>query len=228
MLDYFYLLKYDAGAPGAWDETIDALTVQETYFWREMDQIHALSEILLPYLLKENPGRNIRIWSAACATGEEPATIAMRLDDDGWFDRAQIEILGSDVSNVALDRAQEGTYCGRSFRALPEHLKFRYFRSVGKCWSLSRVIRDRIQWKNINLLDLEAVAQAAMHANVIFCRNVFIYFDTESTRNAVNSIARGIKVPGFLFVGAAESLMKTTDRFELEEMGSAFVYTKRY
>ena len=227
ILDFFYLLKYDAEAQGAWDDTIDALTVQETYFWREMDQIHALSEVLIPFLLRENPARKIRIWSAACATGEEPATIAMRLNEDAWFDRARIEILASDVNKVALDRAREGTYCGRSFRALPEHLKARYFRPEGKCWAISRAIHERIEWRNINLLEVGPVAEAARGASVIFCRNVFIYFDTESTRNAVNSFARGISVPGFLFVGAAESLLKVTDYFELEEMGNAFVYAKR-
>lgn len=227
ILDYFYLLKYDASGQDAWIDAIDALTVQETYFWREMDQIHALSEILIPLLLKNDPARTIKIWSAACATGEEPATIAMRLNEDAWFERAAIEILASDVSKVALDRAREGTYCGRSFRALPEHLKNRYFRPAGNCWSISPAILERIEWRNINLLEAGPVTAAATQVSVIFCRNAFIYFDTESTRNAVNSFARAINVPGFLFVGAAESLMRVTDYFELEELGNAFVYTKR-
>ena len=227
ILDYFYLLKYDAGAQDAWNDTIDALTVQETYFWREMDQIHALSEILIPFLLKENPTRKIRIWSAACATGEEPVTIAMRLNEDAWFDRAEIEILASDVNKVALDRARKGIFCGRSFRALPEHLKFKYFCPEGKCWSVSPAMLKRIEWRNVNLLEKQAVTAAATGVSVIVCRNVFIYFDTMSTRSAVNSFARAMNVPGFLFVGAAESLLKVTDYFELEELGNAFVYTKR-
>jgi chemotaxis protein methyltransferase CheR len=225
-LDYFYLLKYDAGGQDAWNDAIDALTVQETYFWREMDQIHALSEILIPILLRDDPTRKIKIWSAACATGEEPATIAMRLNEDAWFDRADIEIRASDVSKAALDRAQEGTYCGRAFRALPDHLKNKYFRPAGKCWSISPSILGRIEWGNINLLEAGSVTEAAEHVSVIFCRNAFIYFDTESTRNVVNTFARAMSVPGYLFVGAAESLMRVTDYFELEELGNAFVYTK--
>ncbi|HLM01277.1 MAG TPA: CheR family methyltransferase, partial [Pyrinomonadaceae bacterium] len=116
-LDYFYLLKYDAASAVEWRNVVDALTVQETYFWREMDQIHGLAEDVLPQLVSQNPRAPVRIWSAACATGEEPLTIAMRLNENGWFERADIEIFASDASSAALERAQKGNYRERSFRA---------------------------------------------------------------------------------------------------------------
>ena len=101
-LDYYYLLKYDADAAQHWDRLMDALSVQETYFWREVDQIHALVKVLVPAYAERHPNRPIRIWSAACATGEEPLTIAMALQEAGWFDRTAIEIHASDASSQAL------------------------------------------------------------------------------------------------------------------------------
>jgi chemotaxis protein methyltransferase CheR len=224
-LDYYYLLKYDAGSDTEWEIVVDTLTVRETYFWREMDQIHGLASEVLPYLLNLNGGP-ITIWSAACATGEEPLTIAMRLNEEGWFERAEIEIRASDASCAAIERARRGVYGGRSFRALPLHLKEKYFEPEGKNWRVSPAIHEKIRWSRANLIDAEAVANLA-GVPVIFCRNVFIYFNADVVRKVVDSFARRMDVPGFLFVGAAESLLKATDEFELEEVGNAFVYVKR-
>jgi chemotaxis protein methyltransferase CheR len=226
LLDYYYLLKYDADSAGEWNNVVDTLTVRETYFWREMDQIHGLAGEVVPQLLKLNGGGPVRIWSAACATGEEPLTIAMRLNEDGWFDRARIEIHASDASCAAIERARRGVYGGRSFRALPHHLKEKYFTPDGKNWRVSPEIHEKISWSRANLIDSEAVRNLAS-VPVIFCRNVFIYFSADAVRRVVESFAQRMDVPGFLFVGAAESLLKVTDQFELEEAGNAFVYVKR-
>jgi chemotaxis protein methyltransferase CheR len=191
-----------------------------------MDQIHALCEEVLPLLYSKQPTSPIRIWSAACATGEEPLTIAMRLNENGWFQRADIKIFATDASPAAITRARGGLYGGRSFRALPENLKAKYFTSEGKHWKVSPDLHQRISYGIANLIESESTA-AYSHAPVIFCRNVFIYFTPETVRDVVESFSKTIQVPGFLFVGAAESLLKATDRFELEEIGNAFVYTKR-
>ena len=225
-LDYYYLLKYDPAAGTAWDDLIDGLSVQETYFWREMDQIHGLAEKVLPELLTSRPGERIRIWSAACASGEEPLTIAMRLNEEGWFERADIQIIATDASPAALRKARSGLYSGRAFRALPEELRDKYFTQEGKDWRISAEISRRVTWGRANLLDERAVSDCAS-ASVIFCRNVFIYFAQDTIRRVVDSFARHILVPGFLFVGASESLLRVTDHFDLEEVGNAFAYTKR-
>ncbi len=225
-LDYYYLLKYDPDSAEEWRNVINALSVQETYFWREMDQIHALAEEVLPQLLAKNPYLPIRIWSAACATGEEPLTIAMRLNENDWFRRASIEIYASDASSAALARAQKGSYRERSFRALPANLKEKYFTFNGKEWSVAPFLSEKIMWKQANLLEPGEIAQLS-GVSVIFCRNVFIYFSPEAVRRVVNIFAEKMIVPAFLFVGAAESLLKTTDDFELEEIGNAFVYAKQ-
>ena len=225
-LDYYYLLKYDPAADEAWDDLIDTITVQETYFWREMDQLHGLAEKVVPELLDSRPGQRIRIWCAASATGEEPLSIAMRLNEEGWFERADIQIIATDASPAALRKARSGLYSGRSFRALPERIRNKYFTQQGKDWRVSHEMMRRITWGRVNLLDERAVSDCA-NASVIFCRNVFIYFSSETIRRVVVSFARYMTVPGFLFVGASESLLKVTDEFDLEEIGNAFVYTKR-
>ena len=224
-LDYYYLLKFDADAADEWIRVHNNLSVQETYFWREMDQIHALAEHVLPHLVSEKKISPIRIWSSACATGEEPLSIAMRLNEEGWFDRADIQISASDLSSTALDRARRGVYRDRSFRSLPDYLKEKYFEQEGKEWRICRSIHERVTWRQINLLDETEVAPLA-GASVIFCRNVFIYFSSETIGKVVETFADNMRVPAYLFAGASESLLKVSDDFELEEVGDCFVYVK--
>ena len=119
MLDYYYLLKYDDLSGQEWDRVMNVLSVPETYFWREMDQIRAMIEVLVPQYFAANPGRPLRLWSAACASGEEPLTIAMALNEAGWFERGPIEIYASDASSLVLEKAKRGLYAERSFRTLP-------------------------------------------------------------------------------------------------------------
>src|SRR3954462_11103697 len=121
-----YLLRFDAeGGPAMWRTVQDALSVQETYFGREIDQIRAIVCRVIPELARTCRG-TVRIWSAPCATGEEPLTIAMVLNEAGWFDRIKIEIHASDGSAAAVTKAQAARYRTRSFRALPPALKHKY------------------------------------------------------------------------------------------------------
>jgi chemotaxis protein methyltransferase CheR len=210
-LDYYYLLKYDTEARLEWQNVMNVLSVQETYFWREIDQIRTLVQTL---------------WSAACATGEEPLTIAIALNEAGWFEKASIEIIASDASSKAIERARAGVYRERAFRNLPASLRDRYFEQDGSAWRVRRDIHGRVKWEIANLMDEDQIAPFAS-ADFIFCRNVFIYFSENSIRRAVRSFAKFIKPPGYLFVGAAESLIRVTTDFDLTEIGDAFVYLKR-
>ena len=225
-LDYYYLLKYDAAAQAEWQNVVNALSVQETYFWREIDQVKALVQTLVPQWIERNKGTTLRIWSAACATGEEPLTIAMALKEAGWFERASIEILASDASTKAIQRAQQGVYRDRAFRNLPVPLRERYFEQDGPAWRIKREIHSRIKWGIANLMDEGELAQMA-NADFIFCRNVFIYFSESAISRAVRSFGKFIRSPGYLFVGAAESLLRLTTDFTLAEIDDAFVYVKR-
>ena len=225
-LDYYYLLKYDASALVEWQNVMNALSVQETYFWREMDPVRALVQTVLPQWVEKNGKSPVRIWSAACATGEEPLTIAIALNEAGWFERVPIEIFASDASTKAIERAKAGVYRERAFRNLPEQLRQRYFTPDGPAWKISRDIHERIKWKVANLMDQEQVANMAA-SNFIFCRNVFIYFSESAISRALRHFAKFIRPPGCLFVGAAESLLRLTTDFTLTEIDEAFVYVKR-
>jgi chemotaxis protein methyltransferase CheR len=225
-LDYYYLLKYDPKAREEWGQVMNALSVQETYFWREMDQIRALTQTLIPQFLAGHSREKIRIWCAACATGEEPLTIAMALEEAGWFDRLPIEIMGSDASSTALEKARAGRFRERSFRNLPANLRQKYFKEGSGFWQADPDLLARIRWEQVNLMEEEQVRHLAI-APFIFCRNVFIYFSEKTILRAVRTFHRHMPDPGFLFVAAAESLLKLTDDFELEEIGGAFVYVKR-
>ena len=225
-LDYFYLLKYDPLSEDEWDRVMDTLSVGETYFWREMDQMHAVVSEILPGLARQ-ANRPIAFWSVPCASGEEPLTLAMLLDSAGWFDRAPIEIYAGDASPAALARARTGRYRQRSFRSLPAAYRERYFQRCADGWQVDPALQARVRrWQQVNLMDDSDLA-AIGSAHVVFCRNVFIYFSDDGVRRVVNALADAMPMPGYLCVGASESLLRVTHRFELEEVAGAFVYVKR-
>jgi chemotaxis protein methyltransferase CheR len=226
-LDYYYLLKYDESSSFEWRRVMDALAVPESYFWREIDQIRAVVGVIVPALVKALAGQPLRIWSVPCAGGEEPLTIAMMLEEAGWFDRAPIEIHGSDGSPAAIARAQAGRYRERAFRTLPDELKARYFCQDSDVWRPTARLSERItSWSVVNLLARDEVAPRA-RSSIIFCRNVFIYFTEAVIRSVVDTMADAMPSPGYLCVGASESLLRVTNRFELEEIGGAFIYVRR-
>jgi len=226
-LDLYYLLKYGgADAPAAWGQVMDALSVPETYFWREIDQIRAIACRVLPEIVRRGPGA-VRIWSAPCASGEEPLTIAMILEETGWFDRVAIEIHGSDASPAAIAKARAGRYRERAFRVLPPPLKEKYFRAEGRDYVPDTRLAARISsWSVVNLMDAAGVAPY-LQAPIVFCRNAFIYFSRDSVKSVVATYAEHMPTPGFLCVGASESLLAVTTAFSLEEIDGAFVYVKR-
>ena len=224
-LDYYYFLKYSAGSDD-WLKVTDALVVQETYFWREIDQLRALVDVVVPALAAASgSGEPLRIWSIPCASGEEPLTMAMLLAEAGWFDRAPIEILGSDASPQAIARARAGHYGQRSFRNLPPALRERYFVPREGGWRVVPALHERVSFSVVNLIDEAEVARHAI-APIVICRNVFIYFSERSIRRVLEVFERTMPSPGYLCTGASESLLRWTRVFELGEVGGAFMYLK--
>lgn len=225
-LDYYYLLKYDEGGRSEWGRVMDALAVPETYFWREVDQVRAVVDVVMPELAVAS-SQPIKVWSVPCASGEEPLSLAMALDQAGWFSRATIEIHASDASPAQVARARDGRFRERSFRALPPDLRARYFRRDGDAWQACESLRQRItSWSVVNLMDVDASFPLA-RSPIIFCRNVFIYFSQDRVRKVVEALAEAMPSPGYLFVGASESLLRVTTRLSLEDVGGAFAYVKR-
>lgn len=203
---------------------MDAFSVQETYFWRELAQIQTLVNRVVPAWFREQM-TPLRIWSAACATGEEPYSIAIALREAGLGDRP-ITIQASDASEAALAKARAGIYRERSFRALPAHLRARYFEAVPEGSRIRRELLPAISFQRANLVSKTDIASLAS-APIIFCRNVFIYFSHEAIRSTVKIFDDAMPNQGHLFVGASESLLKLTDDFELREIEDAFVYIRK-
>lgn len=220
-LSYYYALK--SGENGEWDLAWDALSVQETYFWREMSQINALTDILVPDWFRESSAP-FRIWSAACASGEEPYSIAIALEEAG-LGGYPVDIVASDASPAALQKALVAVYRERSFRALPGALRQKHFSAVQNGWELSDEIKRRVSFRRANLLETAEVAALA-RVQAVFCRNVFIYFSPHSIRQTVAHIAAKMAPGGHLFVGASESLLRMTTDFELREIGDALGYVR--
>ncbi|HEY3755020.1 MAG TPA: protein-glutamate O-methyltransferase CheR [Opitutaceae bacterium] len=223
-LDYYYLLKYEDPDRSEWLRVMDAFSVQETYFWREYAQIGALTTHLVPRWFADTRAP-LLIWSAACASGEEPISLAIALREAGWGDHP-ITIVASDASEAALDKARAGIYRDRSFRSLPESLRERYFEPVERGWRVRRNLLLPIAYQRANLIEPAEIGLLAT-APVVFCRNVFIYFSPDSIRRTVATFAERMPAGGHLFVGSPESLVKLTNDFELSEIADAFVYRRK-
>jgi chemotaxis protein methyltransferase CheR len=222
-LDLYYRLK-DGDHP-TWDRLLDALSVQETYFWREIEQVKAVIDVLVPRWVKALGGRPLRIWSVPCATGEEPLTVAMLLEEAGWFDRAPIELHASDVSAAALARARRGSFRERAFRALPGALRARYFERDGDEWRVAPALHARVRWSRVNVA-VRAEADPYADCPIIFCRNLLIYFSEASIRRLAFHLGARMPAGGALCLGVSESLLRITTAFELQTLGPAFVYVK--
>lgn len=226
LMDYYYLLKYDGDSQTEWRRVASALAVNETYFWREYDQIQVCATILVPQILVAHPGRPVRIWHAACATGEEPYTMAIALAEAGVGDASRVEIIATDFNEKALAKAERAVYRSRSFRSIPPDIWERYFSPEGDDhWRLSDPIRSRVSFAHLNLVDPEGMA-AMRGFDLIFCRNTFIYFSTPAIRQVAEHFYNALLSPGYLFIAAAESLLKVTTLFELDDVGGEFVYKK--
>jgi chemotaxis protein methyltransferase CheR len=223
-MDYYYVLKY-GDDDSEWGRVMDALSVQETYFWREIDQIHAVVSAVVPALVDALHGEPLRIWSVPCASGEEPLTLAMALEEAGWFARAPIGIAASDASAAAIGKAACGCYGPRAFRNLPERLREKYFTPRDGRWQVVPRLQDRVTFDVVNLMRPDQVARHAA-VPIVFCRNVFIYFSERSIRRALAAFERSMPDPAYLCVGASESLLRMGTRFELQEIGGAFMYVK--
>jgi len=220
-LEYYYALKDNVA--GEWDRAWEALSVQETYFWREMSQVSALVDVIVPDWFRKS-SLPFRIWCAACATGEEPFTIALALVEAGWGAHP-IEITASDANQAALEKARSGVYREKSFRVLPPHLRLKYFKPVAEGWKVSEEIQQRVVFRRANLFEQGEIAPLA-RVQVIFCRNVFIYFSRHAIRQTVAMMAARMTPRSYLFVGASESLLRLTTDFELQEIGGALAYVR--
>lgn len=204
----------------------NAFTVNETYFYREDHQFRCLSRSLLPEVIAgKTPGDRIRVWSAPCSTGEEPYSIAIWLLEN-WplVDAYNVEIIGSDVDTEALAEARIGEYGARSLSRLKPDLRARYFdESDGEGGArIIEDLRESVTFTPVNLMDRSSMTNQGQF-DVIFCRNVLIYFDEASRRTAAENLFPALQPGGFLCLGHTESMARIDDRFETRRFPDAIV-----
>jgi chemotaxis protein methyltransferase CheR len=223
---YFYFLQYDPRADAEFEQIFDVVTTNETYFFREPAQLAAFTDEIIPDLLQRKAVKKIRVWSAGCSTGEEPYSIAMLLQEAGTYDRAAVEIFASDISQQVLVRARRGLYRETAFRATDPSLRDRYFaREADGSWRIKDEIRNRVSFGRLNLVD-EARVSLLGYVDVIFCRNVIIYFDDASKKMVVNNFYNRLVDGGYLLLGHSESLISLSSQFKLKHLKNDMVYQK--
>ncbi len=206
-------------------EVTDALTTNESFFFRDQKPFDAFRDLMLPHILESNANKkSLRIWCAACSSGQEPYSLAMILRDfaakmEGW----KIDIIGTDISHTILDRARDGSYTQFEVqRGLPAKYLVQYFEKDNDLWRISDDLKKMVDFRFFNLLDSPAVLGMF---DIVFCRNVLIYFDPETKTAVLDGIAKAMESDGFLTLGAAETIFGLSDAFETEP-GRNGVYRK--
>lgn len=228
--DYYHFLKYDRKRDQELSDIMDVLTTNETYFFRESFQLRAFTEEIIPALRElklKNGDRTLRIWSAGCSSGEEPYTIAMLLLDRGGFADWNVEIIGTDISHRVIQQARKGLYGKSSFRVTDDSYVRRYFTEQDGMFRVNDKVRELVTISHLNLLDANRVSFLG-HMDVIFCRNVIIYFDLAARRKVIDSFYRSLRNGGYLLLGHSESLMNITTAFTLNHLKSDMVYQKPF
>jgi chemotaxis protein methyltransferase CheR len=226
-LDYYYLLLYGPEREDELARVVDVLTTNETYFFREMNQLNTLTEEIVPEIVqRRGASRRLRIWSAGCSTGEEPYTLAILLLEHPALANWEKEIFASDISQRVLHAARRGVYTGASFRSTDAAYRERYFEAVDA--SSSRVaerVRRLVTFGQLNLLAPEQWSILGQF-DVILCRNVMIYFNVEGKKQMVEHFHRKLDDGGFLLLGHSESLMNLSTSFTLRHFRHDMVYQK--
>ncbi|MDE2376920.1 protein-glutamate O-methyltransferase CheR [Bradyrhizobium sp.] len=202
-----------AGSGALVTSAVEAMTTNETFFFRDKVPFDHFRDTIMPEVLKARAGRkSVRIWCAAGSTGQEPYSLAMCLKEmgamlGGW----RVEIIATDLSQEVLEKSKAGIYSQFEVqRGLPIQMLMKYFKQTGETWQINPELRAMVQHRQLNLLhDFSQLGTF----DIIFCRNVLIYFDQETKINIFNRLARQIEPDGFLVLGAAETVVGLTDAF---------------
>ncbi|MHC2671524.1 chemotaxis protein methyltransferase CheR [Bradyrhizobium diazoefficiens] len=205
--------KLQGGSRALITDVVEAMTTNETFFFRDKVPFDHFRDTIMPEIIRARAGRrSVRIWCAAGSTGQEPYSLAMCLKEmgaalTGW----RVEIIATDLSQEVLEKARAGVYSQFEVqRGLPIQMLVKYFKQTGETWQINPELRAMIQHRQLNLL--HDFAQLGTF-DVIFCRNVLIYFDQDTKINIFNRLARQIEPDGFLVLGAAETVVGLTDTF---------------
>ncbi len=223
-----YLARLRADFDDEIEHFINAFTINETYFYREEYQLRCLTTDLLAQCIATKPsGAPVRIWSIPCSTGEEPYSIAMWLLDT-WpaVDSYDVEIIGSDIDTRVLEAARAGQYGQRALMRLPKATIARYFETIDdQTWRIIADLRQSIGFSATNVVAATEVRQLGRF-DVIFCRNMLIYFDDASRRIAAENLYESLVPGGFICLGHTESMSRISPLFEVQRYADAVVYQR--
>lgn len=221
---YVQFLRFGAEREAEFRDLASVLSNNETYFFRERAQLKALCGGILTELQAGAP--RLRIWSAACSSGEEPYSLAMSLLETGRVTDTNISIKATDISPRVLEMCERGFYRALSFRATEPALVQKYFTVSGDGFAIAERVKRLVSFSSLNLMDENKIA-AHGPFDAIFCRNVLIYFDKPTQKRVVEAFARALRPGGYLFLGHAESLFGLTDLYEPVVQPESIVYRKR-
>jgi chemotaxis protein methyltransferase CheR len=224
--DYYKYIRFNARGPVELDEAIERLTTKETYFFRQEYQLRAFSTELLPRLALQNAdSKRLCIWSAGCSTGEEAYTLAMLVRDSELFNDWEVRIIGSDICKTSVATARRGAYQSSSFRVTPDAMRTRYFREEANGTMVVDRVKQMCHFGQLNLLDAGRASMVG-RVDVVFCRNVLIYFDLRSRRRVIDTLLERLLPGGYLLLGHSESLLNLSTAFELVHLREDLVYRK--
>ena len=224
--DYFSLLRFQPGGE-EFQMLVNLMTTNETYFFREEYQFRSLVDHLLPELTRHRKGKPVRLWSVPAASGEEPYSIAIYLLEH-WreVDEHDIELLASDIDTRMLDLARTGVYATRAVQYLPQPLLEKYFQGLPSGnYQISADLRDSVNFSAVNINDLDQT-RGFREMDVIFCRNLLIYFDDLSRREAAEMFYEALRPGGFICLGHSESMSRISSLFEVRRFPDGIVYQK--
>lgn len=212
--------------PGEWAALLPHITVKESFCFRTPQHFARLAEILLPKLLQRRAGvRRLRVWSAGCARGEEPATLAIVLAENPGLAGWDWRVLGTDVDQDALNVARSGLFSERAVAQVPAALRARHFTPRAGAFELSPSLQRHIEYQTLNLV-AEPFPCPAEPFDLIFLRNVLIYFRADSQRRVVAAVTQALAGDGVLIVGPSETLWQLTEELEPEDLGDCFCYRR--
>lgn len=194
-------------------QLVDVMTTSETFFFRDRTPFQHLREAVLPLLGQARKGQRIRIWSAGCSTGQEPYSLAMMLDQNpAMTGGVPVEIVATDIAERSLDRARQGLYTQFEVqRGLPIQMLMHYFTQQDDHWRISERIRAMVTYRKLNLME---PAYTLGKFDIIFCRNVLVYFDAATKSDVLNRLADSMNPGGFLVLGAAEAIAGPNPAFD--------------
>jgi chemotaxis protein methyltransferase CheR len=223
---YYKFLRFNPQGPGELEEALERLTTKETYFFRQEYQLRAFRDQLLPELKGANIERQrLAIWSAGTATGEEAYTIAILLLESNLFDGWDVKVVGSDICRGSVTAARRGVYRETAFRTTPPELRTRYFVESHGGAEVAPELKKICHFGQLNLMDSSRSLMVGQ-VDVIFCRNVLIYFDMKSRRRVIDGFYDRLVPGGYLLLGHSESLLNVSTAFELVHLREDLVYRK--